>query len=132
MKIGRLLGRLRQASVFPHFSATNLEMAVNYSIPIEVVNEGAVTIPAKLFSEYVGLLREEHLELNVIEGLTLSMTTKGSHTKIKCIAAEEFPHIAAFDEVSRVKLSREELARFIPQVAFAAALENARPVNVSF
>src|SRR3990172_9498733 len=67
------------------FSATNLEMAVNYWMEAEVVNEGAVTVPAKLFSGYVNLLKDENLECSVVEGLTLSMNSASSKTKIKCI-----------------------------------------------
>ena len=111
-----------------HFSATNLEMAVNYSMEADVVNEGAVTVPAKLFSSYVGLVRDDQLECSVVEGLTLAMNSAGSKTKMKCIASDEYPTISAIDELVSFELEREGLPESIHQVCFAASAMNSRPV----
>lgn len=111
-----------------HFSATNLELAVNYSMEAEVVNEGAVTVPAKLFSGYVNLLKDDQLECAVVEGLTLAMNSAGSKTKIKCISADEYPTISALDEELSIELSSEGLPEAIQQVSFAASPMNTRPV----
>lgn len=111
-----------------YFSATNLEMAVNYWMEAEVVNEGAVTVPAKLFSGYVSLLKDEQLECSVIDGLTLSMNSVGSKTKIKCIAAEEYPTISEIEEIVSFELERDGLPEAINQVSFAASSTNTRPV----
>jgi DNA polymerase-3 subunit beta len=111
-----------------HFSATNLEMAVNFSMEAEVVNEGAVTVPAKLFSSYVNLVKDEKLECSVIEGLTLAMNSAGSKTKMKCIAAEEYPTISSIEETVSFELEKEGLADSIHQVCFAASTMNTRPV----
>lgn len=111
-----------------HFSATNLELAVNYSMEAEVVNEGAVTVPAKLFSGYVNLLKDDQLECAVVEGLTLAMNSAGSKTKIKCISADEYPTISALDEELSIELPSEGLPEAIQQVSFAASPMNTRPV----
>jgi DNA polymerase-3 subunit beta len=111
-----------------HFSATNLEMAVNFWMDAEVVNEGAVTVPAKLFSGYVNLLKDSQLECSVVEGLTLAMNSAGSKTKIKCIASEEYPTISSIDELVSFELEREGLPEAIHQVSFAASSTNTRPV----
>lgn len=110
-----------------HFSATNLEMAINYWMEAEVVNEGAVTVPAKLFSGYVNLLTDDQLECKVIEGLTLAMNSGGSKTKIKCIAAEEFPTISGIEEIVAFDLKRQGLPEAINQVIFATSPMNTRP-----
>ena len=54
-------------------SATNLELAVSLSIDADVRNEGAVTIPARLVVNYVSLLKNEKLEVNLTEGLSLNI-----------------------------------------------------------
>lgn len=111
-----------------HFSATNLEMAVNYWMDAEVLDEGAVTVPAKLFSGYVNLLKDSQLECSITDGLTLAMNSAGSKTKIKCIASEEYPTISSLDEVVSFELDREGLPEAINQVSFAASSTNTRPV----
>lgn len=111
-----------------HFSATNLELAVNYSMEAEVINEGAVTVPAKLFAGYVNLLKDSQLECSVVEGLTLAMNSAGSKTKIKCISADEFPTISSIEEQVSYEMEKEELPEAISQVSFAASHTNTRPV----
>lgn len=111
-----------------YFSATNLEMAVNYWIDAEVVNEGSVTVPAKLFSGYIHLLKDEEIECSMVEGLTLALNSAGSKTKIKCIAAEEYPTISAIDELVSFELERDGLPEAVQQVSFAASPVTTRPV----
>ncbi|MDZ4217135.1 MAG: DNA polymerase III subunit beta, partial [Candidatus Gracilibacteria bacterium] len=111
-----------------YFSATNLEMAVNYWMEAEVVNEGGVTVPAKLFSGYVNLLKDDQIECSVQDGLTLAMNSAGSKTKIKCIAAEEYPTISSIEEIVSFELESEGLPESVSQVSFAASSTNTRPV----
>ena len=44
-------------------SATNLELAISLFIEADVRNEGAITIPARLITNYVSLLKNEHYPL---------------------------------------------------------------------
>lgn len=111
-----------------HFSATNLEMAVNFWMEAEVVNEGAVTVPAKLFAGYVNLLKDNQLECAVTDGLTLSMNSAGSKTKIKCISADEFPTISSIEEQVSYEIDKKDLPDSIYQVSFASSNNNTRPV----
>lgn len=124
--LNNILIRCEGKQVF--FSSTNLEMAIHYVMEAEVVNEGAVTVPAKLFSGYVTLLKDEEVECSVVEGLTLAMHSEGSKTKIKCIAAEEFPTISPLEEQVSFEIDREGFSEAIHQVCFAASTNNSRPV----
>lgn len=110
------------------FSSTNLEIAINYWIPAEVHNEGSITIPAKLFTNYIHLLREdESIEFKLEEGLTLLIKSKSSRTKIKGIAADEFPLIPQIEQPQIFTLSASVLKQAIEQVVFAASLNISRP-----
>jgi DNA polymerase-3 subunit beta len=111
-----------------HFSATNLELAVNYWMEAEVINEGAVTVPAKLFTGYVNLLKDSQMECSVVDGLTLSMNSASSKTKIKCISADEFPTISSIEEQVTLEMEKDGLPDAISQVSFAASHTNTRPV----
>ncbi len=111
-----------------HFSATNLEMAVNYWMEAEVINEGSVTVPAKLFSGYISLLKDEEVECTMVEGLSLAINSAGSKTKMKCIAAAEYPTIGKLEEVVSFEIPTEDFPQAIEQVCFAASTANTRPV----
>lgn len=111
-----------------YFSATNLEMAVNFWMEAEVINEGAVTVPAKLFTGYVNLLKDDQLECAVVEGLTLAINSAGSKTQIKCIGADEYPMISPIEEIVAVEVPLEVIPEAINQVSFASSGTNTRPV----
>src|SRR3989339_433293 len=56
-----------------YFSSTNLEIAISCSVPADVRSEGSITVPAKLITNYVSLLTDEKVELNLAEGISLSI-----------------------------------------------------------
>lgn len=110
------------------FSATNLEIAINYSIPAEVKNDGAITVPAKLITNYVSFLGNMEVEMKVEDRLTLSMTSKSSQTKIKGISPDEFPGIPKIEKESTIEIPTKVLAEAIDHTIFSAANGGTRPV----
>ncbi|PIQ77289.1 DNA polymerase III subunit beta [Candidatus Peregrinibacteria bacterium CG11_big_fil_rev_8_21_14_0_20_46_8] len=110
------------------FSATNLEIAINYSIPAEVKNEGSITIPAKLITSYIALLEDDKVEMKVEDAMTLHIKSKSSQTKIKGISPEEFPLIPKVEKDTVIKIPADVLANSIDYTVFSAATTNTRPV----
>ncbi|MDP2624677.1 MAG: DNA polymerase III subunit beta [Candidatus Peregrinibacteria bacterium] len=111
-----------------YFSSTNLEVAMTYFIDAEVFNEGAITIPAKLITNYVALLKDEEVEVKLEEGLNLSIKSPLSHTKIKGIDAAEFPIIPEVTTGQNFKISTKAFQVAINQTAFSASSNISRPV----
>ena len=110
------------------FAATNLEIAITTSIKSEIKNEGSLTIPARLFTNYVGLLSDGKVELKNSEGLDLQISAAKSKTRIKGISADEFPLIPQVKKEVSLTVSAGDLLDAINQVAFAAARDMVRPV----
>jgi len=111
-----------------HFSATNLEVAIEYFMPADVKSEGAVTVPAKLICSYVNLLKDEKLEMSLLDGNTLQITSPSDQTKIKGIDANEFPVIPKVEKENTVKVNVKALELGITQTVFAASSNTSRPV----
>lgn len=111
-----------------HFSATNLEVAIQYFIPADIKSEGSITIPAKLLSSYVNLLKDENLEIDLKDGDTVEITSPSSHTKIKGINANEFPVIPKIEKENTFKVPTKALETAITQTVFAASTNTSRPV----
>lgn len=111
-----------------YFSSTNLEIAISCSIEADVRSEGAITVPAKLITNYVSLLTDEKVELNVSEGTTLAVDSTTSHTKIKCISSDEFPIIPKVEKDQEFSIKTEDLYKAIDEAVFAASLNTSRPV----
>jgi DNA polymerase-3 subunit beta len=111
-------------------SATNLEIGITCWVPAQVAEEGSVTIPARLLTDFVGGLPQGTVEMNLPSGsYTLSVKSTRNQANIKGMDAGEFPTIPSADsDDPPVVLDATTLKEMIGQVAFAAATDEARPV----
>src|SRR5579871_1078524 len=111
-------------------SATNLEIGITCWVPAQVAEEGSVTVPARLLTDFVGGLPQGAVEMNLPSGsYTLSVKSNRSAANIKGMDAGEFPTIPTADsDEPPVLLDAAALKDMIGQVAFAAATDEARPV----
>lgn len=115
-------GRLR-------LTATNLEVGITCWVPAKVEDEGAITVPAKLFTDFVNSLSPGPIEL------ALNVRTKTVHIKsgafdanLKGLDAEEFPIMPSVPERPTTRLAQGVLRRAVREVAFVAATDDSRPV----
>ncbi len=116
-------GRLRLA-------ATDLESGITCWVGAKVDEEGAVTIPAKLFNDVVNNLPNDRVTLTLDARTQTVLVECGRYkTNIKGISADEFPPIPnATDEAPTFTVAPDQLQQAIQQVAFAAASDESRPV----
>lgn len=107
-------------------SGTNLEMAVSTVVRGKGEAEGEYTVPAKLLSDYVSLLPQGKVDLELVdEGLRI--TAEGQETVMRGLAAAEFPLIPKLTKGGGVTFNVEDLRRAINQVAFAVSASESRP-----
>ena len=110
-------------------SATNLEMGINYRIPAEIIDEGAITVPAKILIDLVNTLPDDMVQLKLDEKTqTLSVHCMQVMTEIKGIDANDFPPMPVFEEADAVPFDVSEMRKMIQQVAFAASSDDTRPI----
>ncbi len=109
--------------------ATNLEMAISYWIGAKVEGEGAITIPARLLTEFVNSLPNDKIDIELSpKGKTLTLKCARFEARISGIDAKDFPPIPVVGEGIMTKVKVEDLRMGIGQVVFAAATEESRPV----
>lgn len=114
-------GRLKLA-------ATNLEIGISCWIGAKVEDEGAVTVPARLLSEFVNQLPPERIDMDLsVRTLMLNLKCARYDTNIKGIDASEFPIIPTSDGDGAIRIEAETLRKMINQVVFAAATDESRP-----
>jgi len=115
-------GRLR-------LSATNLELGITCWIGAQIEEEGAVTVPARIFSDLVSTLPGANVSLSLtIHTQTLNVHCGTSNFDLKGINADEFPPMPAPDFSAGVELNVADFKEMIQQVSFAASTDEARPV----
>lgn len=110
-------------------TATNLEVGVNCWVPARVEDEGAITVPAKLFTEFVNSLPPGQAELSLnVRTKTVHLRSGAYEANFKGMDAEDFPTIPVAPEQPTTRLPRATLRRMIGEVAFVATTDDSRPV----
>lgn len=110
-------------------SATNLEIAITTWIGASIEDEGAITLPARILTEFVNTLEGDKIDVSLPEGNgILSISSGRSKATINGIDAEEFPPIPTVLDGIRAVINAGVLKKAISRVAFAAATEESRPV----
>ena len=108
-------------------AATNLEIAISCLIGAKVEQEGAITIPARLLSEFVNSLPNDRIDLNLSER-ALELKCARFEARISGIDAADFPPIPQISQEVTYQIEPEALRTAISQVVFATASEDTRPV----
>ena len=118
-------GRLRLA-------ATNLEIGINCWIGARVSEEGSITVPARLLTEFVNSLPTGQIDMDLAERTqTLNLKCARFEANIKGIEASEFPDVPTAQSIGageRLHLKADVFRRMIDQSAFAAATDESRPI----
>ncbi len=110
-------------------SATNLEIAMTTWVGAKIDEEGSITVPARLLSEFVNSLPNDPINLQLDEGSGLLEISSGSSkAHINITDASEFPPIPTVDDGVAAEVDPFVLRSAITRVAFAAATEESRPV----
>ena len=104
-------------------SATNLEIGINCWIDAQIQEEGAITVPAKLLTDFVSSLPPVPVDITIPEeSHTLNIKVIGRSANIKGMDAAEFPLIPSAEGGEQpVLLDAALLKEMIAEVAFAAA-----------
>jgi len=109
--------------------ATNLEMAISYWTGAKVEEEGEITVPARLLTEFVGSLPNDRIDISLSpKTKTLELKCARFEARISGVDAKDFPPIPTIDEGITTKVEVAEMKQGISQVVFAAASEESRPV----
>ena len=110
-------------------TATNLEIGINCWVPGKVVDEGEITVPAKLLADLVSSLPNQRIDLQFsAKDRTLKVTSGGSRSSIKGIEADEFPVVAAIGDTPATSADSRALRDALAEVVFAAASDESRPI----
>jgi len=109
--------------------ATNLEMAISCWIGAKVEEEGVITVPARLLTEFINSLPNDRIDISLSPRTkTLELKCARFEARISGVDAKDFPPIPTVDEGITTKVEVEALRQGISQVTFAAASEESRPV----
>jgi DNA polymerase-3 subunit beta len=110
-------------------AATNQEIAISTWIGAQIEEEGQVTIPARLLTEFVNSLPAERIDLDYTDQpVGISVKCARFSAQINGTPASDFPPVPTVESGVAGKIDPGVLNDAIKHVAIAAATEDSRPV----
>lgn len=115
-------GRLKLA-------ATDLSTSITCWIGAKVEEDGEITVPARLLSDFVSTLPPAQIQMELVTRTkSLHLTCAQFEADIRGIDAQDFPLIPSDVSDHSIALPPETLRQMIEQVILAAATDEGRPV----
>ena len=110
-------------------AATNLQIAITNWVPAAVTEDGAITVPARLLSEFVSSLPSAEIAISVApRSRQAQISCARNEATISGMDADDFPPIPTISEGDTIPLEPGALRGAIDHVVFAAATDENRPV----
>ncbi len=106
--------------------STNLDIGIKTQMRGSVENQGEITVPAKLFYDYVSFLTDDELEFYIDSG-NLIIQSKNQKTKIKTQAADEYPIIPEVEKGEEINLVSADIKKALSKVLYSASYDDIRP-----
>ena len=106
-------------------TATDLELGIRCSCPATVKKQGAGTVPAKRFLDYVRLLPDAELQVKFAENQWVSIVCGRSRTRIAGMSRDSYPELP--EPAERIaEIPAAALGAAISQTIFAISMEESR------
>ncbi|MCB1275345.1 DNA polymerase III subunit beta [Prosthecobacter sp.] len=109
-------------------TTTDLDVGVTCSVPAEVDEPGATTLPARRLATIVRELPAEEIEVKVDEKNVASIRSGPSYFKVLGLTSEEFPALPRFDDAREFRIEQQVLRDCLRKTSYAISTDETRYV----
>ncbi len=114
-------------------TATDLEIGISVKVDGEIIEEGAITVPAKKFSEIVKELpTQNNIHISLKKNQSVHIEAGKSYFKLIGLAREDFPQLPEAPSTARggdsVKIPQKKLKNMTQLTSFAMSHDETRYV----
>ena len=109
-------------------TATDLDVGISCVLPVNILEQGAITIPAKRFSDIIRELPSDQVSFTTKKNNLITIETDSCQFKIMGIAREEFPKLPEFKDKEAITMTQESLKQMLTLTSFAASVDETRYV----
>lgn len=109
-------------------TATDLDIGITCVIPVDCQEPGAITIPAKRFSDIIKEFPVDIINLTTKKNNQVVIDSDLCQFKIMGLAKEEFPKLPEFKDKKVIKIEQNVLKHMLSLTAFAVSLDETRYV----
>ncbi len=110
-------------------TTTNLDIGITATLPIKPAVTGAITIPAKKFSDIIKELPDsETISISVKKNNLVNIECEKNAFKIMGLPKEEFPQLPEFKNKDYITLEQKKLKKMLGVTSFAVSHDETRYV----
>jgi len=124
--LGNLLFEASGDSII--LSATDLTVSIKASTKAQVLEEGAITLPARRFFQLIRELTTPSITIEASTGEIASISSGSAHFRLHGMHKSEFPPLPPIEGGAPLPLSGKTFKDLLSRVSFAAAKEDSRHV----
>jgi len=107
-------------------TATDLDIGITCAIPVDIQEVGAVTVPAKRFSDIIKELPGESVQIATKKNNQVSIEADQCQFRVMGLSKEEFPRLPEFKDKEVVKLDQGELREMLRLTSFSVSVDESR------
>ncbi len=107
-------------------TATDLDIGITCVIPVDIQEQGAITIPAKRFSDIVKEFPVDVVSITTKKNNLIVIDSELCQFKIMGLAKEEFPKLPEFKDKKVVKVEQLVLKEMLSLTSFAVSFDETR------
>ena len=105
-------------------SATDLELGFQQNIPVEVINEGSLTVSGRKLFEILKESRSPIFHIQEKEGNRVYLSDNAARFELACLPVEDFPAFVEPEGVSMVEMDGKTITEMINKTIYAVTKEN--------
>lgn len=116
-------------------SGSDSDISIEIYIPVadesnqlEVIEEGGIVLPAKIFNEIVRKMSDETITIEVGENLQTSITSAKAAFNINSIDVESYPNFPVIDSNEVITLPTTLFKQVIQHTVIATSTQESRPI----
>ncbi len=109
-------------------NTTDLDIGISCEIPVDTIEEGAITIPAKRFSDIIRELPAGDILISTKLNNQIDIEGEKCRFKLLGLPKEEFPKFPEFKDKEVVRIEQKTFKEMLRMTSFAVSHEESRYV----
>ncbi len=109
-------------------NTTDLDIGISCEIPVNIYEEGSITIPAKRFSDIIKELPSGDVVIHTKKNNQIDIEGKKCRFKLIGLPKEEFPKFPEFKDKEVIQIKQSDLKDMFRMTSFAVSHEESRYV----
>lgn len=109
-------------------TATDLDIGIQYKIPVEMAEPGASTLPAKRLFSIIRELPDGDVEIVINQAHAATITCGSAYFRVVGIGREEFPKLPEFPEAKTYEIPQSLLKEMINKTSYSMCHDESRYV----